>query len=102
MAWKAGSTWLPRSCRRFTIRQWPTRELMVGTEDAYRMAKRLAREEAMLVSPSAAAALVGCMQVAAALGSGERAVIVTIFPDAAEKYLSERFWDETRRPEESA
>ena len=37
------------------------------TEDAYRMVKRLAREEAMLVSPSAAAALVGCMQVAASL-----------------------------------
>ena len=25
----------------------------------------------------------------------ERAVVVTIFPDAAEKYLSERFWDES-------
>ena len=40
---------------------------MVRTEDAYRMVKRLAREEGMLVSPSAAAALVGCMQVAASL-----------------------------------
>jgi S-sulfo-L-cysteine synthase (O-acetyl-L-serine-dependent) len=69
-------------------------DLIVRTEDAYRMAKRLALEEAMLVSPSSAAALVGCMQLAASLGSGERAVIVTIFPDAAEKYLSERFWDE--------
>jgi len=59
------------------------------------MAKRLAREEAMLVSPSAAAALVGCMQVAGSLESDRRAVIVTIFPDAAEKYLSERFWDES-------
>jgi cysteine synthase len=34
------------------------------------------------------------MQVAARLKSDEPAVIVTIFPDAAEKYLSERFWDE--------
>jgi cysteine synthase B len=69
-------------------------DLVVRTEDAYRMAKRLAREEAMLVSPSAAAALVGCFQVAASLGRDAHAVIVTIFPDAAEKYLSERFWDE--------
>jgi cysteine synthase B len=69
-------------------------EIEVGTEDAYRLLKRLAREEGMLVSPSAAAALTGCMQVAAALPPGEQAVIVTIFADAAEKYLSERFWDE--------
>jgi S-sulfo-L-cysteine synthase (O-acetyl-L-serine-dependent) len=56
--------------------------------------KRLAREEAMLVSPSSAAALVGCFQVASALRRDDGAVVVTIFPDAAEKYLSERFWDE--------
>jgi cysteine synthase B len=68
--------------------------LVVLTEDAYRMARRLAREEGLLVSPSAAANLVGCLQLAASLRSGERAVIVTIFADAAEKYLSERFWDE--------
>jgi cysteine synthase B len=71
------------------------RDLVIETEDAYAMTKRLAREEAMLVSPSAAAALVGCMQVAASLERDRRAVIVTIFPDAAEKYLSERFWDES-------
>ena len=71
------------------------RDLVIQTEDAYGMAKRLAREEAMLVSPSASAALVGCLQVAASLEKDRRAVIVTIFPDAAEKYLSERFWDES-------
>jgi cysteine synthase B len=66
----------------------------VRTEDAYRMVKQLARTEAMLVSPSAAAAMVGCLHLAESLGKTGRAVIVTIFPDAAEKYLSERFWDE--------
>ncbi len=65
----------------------------VRTEDAYAMVKRLAREEGLLVSPSSAAALVGALQVAESLPRGERAVIVTIFPDAGEKYLSERFWD---------
>jgi cysteine synthase B len=66
----------------------------VRTEDAYRMVKRLAREEGMLVSPSAAAAVVGCLQVAAKLEPDEPVVMVTIFADGAEKYLSERFWDE--------
>ena len=69
-------------------------DLPVRTEDAYRMVKRLAREEGLLVSPSAAAALVGCFQVAKALPRGQRAVIVTVFPDAGDKYLSERFWEE--------
>ena len=68
--------------------------LEVGTEEAYRLVKRAAREEGLLLSPSAAAALKGCLQVAASLGPDERAVIVTIFPDSGTKYLSERFWDE--------
>jgi cysteine synthase B len=70
------------------------RQETIRTEDAYKMVKRLAREEGMLVSPSAGAALVGCMQVAATLPKGQSAVIVTIFADAAEKYLSERLWEE--------
>ena len=70
--------------------------LLVHTEDAYRMIKRLAQEEGLLVSPSSAAALVGCFAVAQSLPSHQNAVIVTIFPDSADKYLSERFWDETK------
>lgn len=66
----------------------------VRTEDAYRMAKRLAREEGLFVSPSSAAALVGCLDVAATIPEDDRAIIATIFPDSGEKYLSERFWDE--------
>jgi S-sulfo-L-cysteine synthase (O-acetyl-L-serine-dependent) len=69
-------------------------DLEVRTEDAYRMVKRLVREEGILASPSSAAALVGCLEVAKQVPSGERAMIVTVFPDSAGKYLSERFWDE--------
>ena len=68
--------------------------LEVGTEESYRMVKRLAREEGLLVSPSSAAALLGCFRVAARIPSNETAVIVTVFADSAAKYLSERFWDE--------
>jgi len=68
--------------------------LAVRTEDAYRLAKRLAREEGLVASPSAAAALAGCFRAAQSLPPGQRAVIVTVFPDSGEKYLSERFWEE--------
>jgi S-sulfo-L-cysteine synthase (O-acetyl-L-serine-dependent) len=66
----------------------------VGTEDAYRLVKQLARQEGLLVSPSSAAALHGCFKVAKQIPANEPAVIVTVFPDSAAKYLSERFWDE--------
>jgi cysteine synthase B len=68
-------------------------DLGISTEQAHAMVKRLAREEGLLVGISAGAALVGCLQVAHAL-AGKPAVIVTIFPDSGDKYLSERFWEE--------
>jgi cysteine synthase B len=68
--------------------------LEVSTEESYRLVKRLAREEGLLVSPSAAAALSGCFTVAKSIPRDQHAVIVTVFADSASKYLSERFWDE--------
>src|SRR5271167_5218979 len=68
--------------------------LEIATEDAYAMAKRLAREEGLLVGVSAAGALWASMDVARRLPGGQAAVIVTVFPDAADKYLSEKFWSE--------
>ena len=71
------------------------RELEIETEAAYDMAKRLAREEGILVGISAAAAVVACLKVAREEAeAGRRAVIVTVLPDSADKYLSERFWKE--------
>lgn len=66
----------------------------VSTERAYGMVKRLAREEGLLVGVSAGASLAGALDVAATVPADEKAVIVTVFPDAADKYLSERFWEE--------
>ncbi len=68
--------------------------LEVSTEDSYKLVKRIAREEGLLVSPSAAAALAGCFKVAKSIPRDQHAVIVTVFADSASKYLSERFWDE--------
>jgi cysteine synthase B len=64
-------------------------DLGVGTEAAHRMVRRLAREEGLLVGISSGAALVAALEVAKRLTKG---VVVTVFPDGAEKYLSESFW----------
>jgi cysteine synthase B len=63
--------------------------LSVTTEDAHRMVRSLARQEGLLVGISAGAALAASLQVARRIGVG---VLVTVFPDGAEKYLSESFW----------
>jgi cysteine synthase B len=71
------------------------RALTVETEAAYAMAKQLAREEGLLVGISAAAAVAASIQIAREeSASGRHAVIVTVLPDSADKYLSERFWEE--------
>jgi S-sulfo-L-cysteine synthase (O-acetyl-L-serine-dependent) len=71
------------------------RAMEVETEAAYAMAKRLAREEGLLVGISAAAAVVASFEIAREEASaGRSAVIVTVLPDSADKYLSERFWEE--------
>jgi cysteine synthase B len=71
------------------------RALTVETEAAYTMAKQLAREEGLLVGISAAAAVAASLQIAREeTAAGRDAVIVTVLPDSADKYLSERFWEE--------
>jgi cysteine synthase B len=59
------------------------------------MAKSLARHEGILVGVSAAAAVATSLRVAEREAkAGREAVVVTILCDSADKYLSERFWDE--------
>ena len=72
------------------------RDLGVGTEESYAMVRRLAREEGLLAGISCGTAMVGTLRVARELAEKrERAVIVTVFPDAGDKYLSEeRVWKE--------
>ena len=73
--------------------------LEIATEDAHAMARRLAREQGLLVGVSAAAAVVGSLEVIKSLESDREktdrgATIITILCDSGEKYLSERFWNE--------
>ena len=64
---------------------------LVTTEDSYRMVRRLARDEGILVGVSGAAAAACALEVARELREG---VVVTVFPDSGERYLSEAFWEE--------
>jgi cysteine synthase B len=64
-------------------------DLRVSTERAYRMVRRLAREMGLMAGISSGAAVAAMLDVAKDL---DRAVIVTVFPDGAEKYLNETFW----------
>jgi cysteine synthase B len=72
------------------------RSLEIATEDAYVMARRLSRGAGLLVGVSAAAAVVGSLQIAQELQlrRQQQAVIVTVLCDSGDKYLSERFWTE--------
>ena len=65
----------------------------VSTEDAHAMILRLAREEGLFVGVSSGAAAVAALQVASKLEDG---LVVTVFPDAGYKYLSDKsLWQES-------
>jgi cysteine synthase B len=61
--------------------------LEIESEAAYEMVRRLAREEGLFVGISAGAAALAALRVAESLEAG---VVVTVFPDAGYKYLSDR------------
>ena len=64
-------------------------DLRVSTEDAHRCVRRLAREAGLMVGISSGGALAATLKFARTL---DRGVLVTVFPDGAEKYLTESFW----------
>jgi cysteine synthase B len=65
----------------------PDRTIEVSTEVAYAMVLRLARDEGLFVGISSGAAAVAALQVASEL---DRGTVVTVFPDAGYKYLSDK------------
>jgi cysteine synthase B len=66
-----------------------TRE--IRTEEAHEMVLRLAREEGLFVGISSGAAAVAALRLAEELEEG---IVVTLFPDAGYKYLSDRsLWE---------
>ena len=65
------------------------RNMTLRTEDAYEVARNMARQEGLFVGISAAGAVAAAVEVGRELTEG---VLVTILPDNGFKYLSERFW----------
>ncbi len=64
--------------------------MVLSTEDAQAMTRRLAREEGLFVGPSSGANVLAAIRTAEELQ--EEAVIVTILCDGGGKYLNEEFW----------
>ena len=71
------------------------RDLELKTEAACAIARQLAREEGLLVGIPAAATVAASVQIAREeVATGRSAVIVSVLPGSADKYLRERFWEE--------
>ena len=69
----------------------PDQTVGLGTEAAHDMLRRLARQEGLFVGISSGAAAAAALQVAESI---EQGVVVTVFPDAGYKYLSDKaIWD---------
>ena len=66
-------------------------DVRVSTEEAYELTRQLAIQEGLLVGISSGANLAGALRVAR---ETRDALVVVIFCDGGEKYLSERFWEE--------
>ena len=64
-------------------------KVQIDTEDAYDAARRLTHQLGLLVGQSCGAAMMGALKVAESLDEG---VIVTLFPDSGEKYMSTPLW----------
>ena len=61
----------------------------IPTEESYDMAQRLAREEGLFTGQSSGAAMWGALRIAEEIDEG---VVVTVFPDGGDKYLSTALW----------
>ncbi len=64
--------------------------ILIETEEAYAMARRIVNEEGIFVGMSSGAALLAAVKVAETLSSG---LMVVIFPDRGEKYLSTKLFE---------
>jgi cysteine synthase len=65
--------------------------IVVLDEDAFRMARRLCREEGMFMGISAGTAMHAAAEVAKGMSGG---TIVTVLPDRGEKYLTTNLFDQ--------
>jgi O-acetylserine dependent cystathionine beta-synthase len=70
--------------------------IMIDDDPAFAMVRRLAEVEGVLGASSAGANVAAALQVARKLGPGKR--IVTLIPDAAERYMSKGIYTKWAKP----
>ncbi len=73
--------------------RWVDETVRIATEDAQAMTRRLAREEGLFLGTSSGAAVAAMLSTAGRITGP--AVLVAILPDGGDRYLSERYWQET-------
>jgi cysteine synthase B len=73
----------------------PDVEIGIETEEAFELARRLARREGFFAGTSTGAALAAALRIGnEAVEGGRPATIVVVAPDGGEKYLSTGLWAE--------
>lgn len=65
--------------------------IFVNTEDAYSVCRRIIKEESLFVGMSSGAAMQAVLSISSKLP--KNSVVVVIFPDRGEKYLSTKLFD---------
>ncbi len=71
---------------------------LVTEEEAFSTVRRLAETEGVLSGGSSGAAAAAARRLAERLGAGKR--IVTVFPDGAERYMSQGIFDERKHEQQ--
>jgi cysteine synthase len=71
--------------------------IRVDDDPAFDIVARLAREEGILGASSAGANVYAALEVARRLGAGKR--VVTLIPDASERYMSKGIYSRWRKPD---